>query len=125
MRLKALALALAISFLPAAVVPAIANGTTPVKKVHKVKKVYKPHKVHKVRRCCGYKVHVVRQDPYAWYYSPRGYYGYYGSAYWAPTAVVRAKHHARYRYAPAWGYPRVGYGYGCCGRYHRPHRWHW
>ena len=115
MRLKALALALAIGFLPLAAAPALADGAA-VKKIHKVK-AYKPHKV---RRCCGHKIYVVHQDPYAWYYSPRGYYPYYGSAYWKPTAVVRAKHHFRYRYAPAWGYARVGYG--CC---YRPHRWHW
>lgn len=60
--------------------------------------------------------YVFREDPYAYQYEPRGYYPYYGSAYWSPTAYVRARNRLHYnvwntqpplyRYYQSWGYPK-------------------
>ena len=52
---------------------------------------------------------VVGPDPYAWRYSPRGYYPYYGSRYWVPRAVMRYRYRYAYdgpkfEYYPGWGY---------------------
>lgn len=80
--------------------------------------------------------HIYHVDPYAYRYSPRGYYPWYGSNYWAPADVIRKRSHLRYhhwnaappryRYHPAWSHP---------GRWHHEawhrrnhgyhHRWHW
>jgi hypothetical protein len=54
---------------------------------------------------------VYRYDPRSWYYWQPGYYPYYGSSYWVPRAEMRYRYRAqyygpRYRYYPAWGYPR-------------------
>jgi len=58
-----------------------------------------------------------RFDPYAYEYSPRGYYPYYNSGHWRPTRELRYR---RYNYRPyaslppyyrAWGHPTRYYGY--------------
>ena len=54
---------------------------------------------------------VYRYDPRSWYYWQPGYYPYYASSYWVPRAEMRYRYRAqyygpRYRYYPAWGYPR-------------------
>lgn len=65
-----------------------------------------------------------RYDPRSWYYRQRSHYPYYASPYWVPRAEMRHRYRylyygPRYRYYPAWGYPRPGY-YGP-GDSH----WHW
>ena len=54
---------------------------------------------------------VYRYDPRSWYYRQPGYYPFYASTYWVPRAEMRYRYRAqyygpRYRYYPAWGYPR-------------------
>ncbi len=54
---------------------------------------------------------VYRYDPRSWYYWQPRYYPYYASSYWVPRAEMRYRYRAqyygpRYRYYPAWGYPR-------------------
>jgi hypothetical protein len=104
------------------VVPDTANAHE--SKLHR--KVQKKHVkiVHLPARPAHY-VEVRDEDPYAWHYSPRGYYPYYASHYWVPTKVVRARHRTDYRcvpghdcyaYRPAWGYPRKHWQSG---------PWHW
>lgn len=66
---------------------------------------------------------VYRYDPRSWYYRQPGYYPYYASNYWVPRAHMRYRYRysyygPRYRYYPAWGYPRSGYNSDCC-------RWGW
>jgi hypothetical protein len=81
-------------------------------------------------------VHHYRVDPYAYRYSPRGYYPYYGSAYWAPAKYVkwRNREHLnvwnvqppRYRYYKSWGYPRHWNNRKWHAKHHGyHHRWHW
>ena len=60
-----------------------------------------------------------RYDPRSWYYDQPSYYPYYGSSYWVPRAHMRYRYRYRYlyygpkyRYHPAWGYPREGYNAG-------------
>jgi hypothetical protein len=67
---------------------------------------------------------IYRYDPRSWYYKQRGYYPYYASGYWVPRAEMRYRYRyqyygPKYRYYPAWGYPRPGYYGG--GDSH----WHW
>ena len=60
--------------------------------------------------------HVYHVDPYAYRYSPRGYYPWYGSNYWVSSRVARQRKHAhthhwnasppRFVYYPSWSYPR-------------------
>lgn len=47
-------------------------------------------------------------DPYAYSYTPRGYYPYYNSNYWGPPRVKRFRGHLPPYYA-AWGAPKRGY----------------
>lgn len=55
-------------------------------------------------------------DPYAYRYSPRGYYPYYSSSYWRPGRYVRRRRGIKSpRYYPAWGYYK---------RHWRNKRWH-
>lgn len=45
-------------------------------------------------------------DPYAYKWSPRGYYPYYNSDYWRPASEVRTRYSYKLpKYYPAWGYP--------------------
>lgn len=86
--------------------------------------VYYPRYRHK------YKYHPYT-DPYAYQYSPRGYYPYYNSHYWRPAWEMRMKRRKyTYVYPPyfqAWGYPMRNYRhrewhhrhYGG----HRKHHW--
>lgn len=65
-----------------------------------------------------------RYDPRSWYYRRPGYYPYNASSYWVPRSEMRYRHRymyygPKYRYHPAWGYPRAGYIGG--GDNH----WHW
>lgn len=59
-----------------------------------------------------------RYDPRSWYYRQPGYYPYYNSHYWVPRSEMRYRYRylyygPKYRYYPAWGYPRPGhYGSG-------------
>jgi hypothetical protein len=55
-----------------------------------------------------------KPDPYAYRFSPRGYYPYYNSGYWAPARYIRERSHAHYYhwievrppYFSSWGAPR-------------------
>ena len=65
-----------------------------------------------------------RYDPRSWYYRPSGHYPHYGSSYWVPRREMRYRYRyqyygPRYRYFPAWGYPRPGHNVS--GDSH----WHW
>jgi hypothetical protein len=77
-----------------------------------------------------------KEDPYAWSYSPRGYYPYYNSGYWGPASYMKWRNRVHlnvwitqppyYRYYKAWGYPRPWNN----REWHREHdgfthRWHW
>lgn len=74
-------------------------------------------------------------DPYAYRYSPRGYYPYYNSAYWAPARYVRERAHMHYYhwievrppYFRSWGHPRKDWHHrDWHARYHgyiRRHHW--
>ena len=42
-------------------------------------------------------------DPYAYRYSPRGYYPYYNSDYWRPSSSVRRQHNVLPPYYASWG----------------------
>jgi hypothetical protein len=58
-----------------------------------------------------------RYDPRSWYYRQPGYYPYYASSYWVPRAEMRYRYRyqyygPKYRYYPAWGYPRPGHNGG-------------
>lgn len=63
-------------------------------------------------------VHNYNVDPYAYQYSPRGYYPYYNSGYWRPAAEVRARNYQhyhywnvqapRFKYRSSWGMPWHG-----------------
>lgn len=87
---------------------------------------------HRCERTYG-----VCADPYAYQYSPRGYYPWYGSHYWVPARIVHKRkylHHyvwntqpPRFRYYPSWGYPSRKWKHReWHARHHgRIHRWHW
>jgi hypothetical protein len=104
MRLKSLLLALAalIGLGAAPIDRAAADGMkgTTVKKSGVVRK----HHVHR---------YAFKPDPYAYNYSPRGYYPYYNSGYWAPARYVRERAHMHYYhwidarppYFQSWGAP--------------------
>jgi hypothetical protein len=49
-----------------------------------------------------------RTDPYAYRYTPRGYYPYYNSAYWGRPHVKRFRGFLPHYYE-AWGGPQRGY----------------
>ena len=59
--------------------------------------------------------HNYHVDPYAYQYSPRGYYPYYNSGNWRSTHSVRERNHAhynnwnvrapRFKYQRSWGRP--------------------
>lgn len=58
-----------------------------------------------------------RYDPRSWYYRQPGYYPHYNSGYWVPRAEMRYRYRYQYygpkfRYYPAWGYPRADYNGG-------------
>jgi hypothetical protein len=61
-------------------------------------------------------------DPYAYHYSPRGYYPYYNSGYWGP-AHVRRYRGSLPKYYAAWGAPRVNYHH--VEWHNRHHGGHW
>jgi hypothetical protein len=80
--------------------------------------------------------HVYHVDPYAYRYSPRGYYPYYNSGYWVPSEVIRKRDHLhyhhwnvqapRYKYYQSWGYPKHWHHQEWHQQNHgRHHRWHW
>lgn len=53
-----------------------------------------------------------RYDPRSWYYRQPAYYPYYASSYWVPRSEMRYRYRyqyygPKYRYYPAWGYPRA------------------
>ncbi len=65
-------------------------------------------------------------DPYAYSYSPRGYYPYYNSNYWGPPRIRRIRYQLPPYYA-AWGAPRRGYNHyeWHMRHYGRHRRGHW
>lgn len=80
--------------------------------------------------------HAYHVDPYAYRYSPRGYYPWYGSSYWTSARDARKRKHAHYHhwnahpprfaYYPSWGYPRQWNHTTWHRRHHGfHHRWHW
>lgn len=126
MRLKSLLIAAAMLFglSAAATDPAAADG---------FHRHGKPHGYGKVRTIKHYVYrpvyrHVYYVDPYAYRYSPRGYYPYYGSHYWQPAAYVRKRNRLhyncwntcppRYRYYASWGYPKKRWHHR---KWHRKH----
>lgn len=82
-------------------------------------------------------VHVYNVDPYAYQYSPRAYYPYYGSRYWVSAAAIRARNHQhyhhwnvqapRYKYHRSWGHPQHWqHGEAWRAHHHRGyHSWHY
>jgi hypothetical protein len=66
--------------------------------------------VHPVRHSVHRHVYVdyAYDDPYAYSYTPRGYYPYYNSNYWGPPRIRRFRGHLPPYYA-AWGAPRRDY----------------
>jgi hypothetical protein len=63
-----------------------------------------------------------RYDPRSWYYRQRGHYPFYASSYWVPRAKMRYRYRyqyygPKYRYFPAWGYPRPDYNGSGEGRF--------
>lgn len=80
--------------------------------------------------------HVCNVDPYAYQYSPRGYYPYYNSGYWTSAATARRRARAhyyhwntqppRFRYYRYWGGPARWNHTEWHRRHHGfHHRWHW
>ena len=126
MHLKSLLLALAalIGFSIAPLDRAAADGMTrkAAKHSHRVRE----HHHHRYQ---------FEPDPYAYHYSPRGYYPYYGSDYWAPARYVRERGHMHYYhwigprppYFSSWSYPRKGWNQRAWHEYHhgRIRRHHW
>jgi hypothetical protein len=79
-------------------------------------------------------IHHYKVDPYAYRYSPRGYYPYYGTSYYAPSGYVKwrkRKHLNAWngrapRYYKSWGYPRKWHNRKWHRKHHGyHHRWHW
>lgn len=81
-------------------------------------------------------VHVIHEDPYSYRYSPRGYYPYYNSGYWASAGYIKARNRLhynvwnreppRFRYYKSWGYPKPWNHHAWHKAHHgRHHRWHW
>lgn len=79
-------------------------------------------------------VHHYHVDPYAYRYSPRGYYPYYNSGYWTKASIVRKRSHLHYyhwnsqgpkfKYQSSWGKPaKWGTHEHYGNRYF--HRWHY
>jgi hypothetical protein len=104
-------------------VPAAADGTSEAKARY----------AHRYpRHAYAFKV-----DPYAWNYSPRGYYPYYNSGYWGSASYIkwRNREHLNvwntqppyFRYYKAWGYPRRHWDNREWHAEHHGfhHRWHW
>lgn len=80
--------------------------------------------------------HNYNVDPYAYRYSPRGYYPYYNSRYWRPAHVIRERNHQhyhhwnvqapRYKYHPSWGRPQHWHHREWHHKHHGYHHgWHW
>jgi hypothetical protein len=80
--------------------------------------------------------HLYKVDPYAWSYSPRGYYPYYNSGHWGPAKYLKWRNRVHlnvwntqppyYRYYKAWGYPRTWHNRDWHAENHGfHHRWHW
>jgi hypothetical protein len=104
--------------------PASADGMGDgITKERKVRRWYRPR-------------YAFREDPYAYQYEPRGYYPYYGSAYWRPTAYVRMRDRLHYnvwntqppyyRYYSSWGYPKPWHNRAWHAAHHGRHwPWHW
>lgn len=78
-------------------------------------------------------VHHYHVDPYAYRYSPRGYYPYYNSGYWRSASQVRARNHKHYhhwnvqgpkfKYHSSWGQPKDWDSHEHKGGQY--HRWHY
>ena len=76
-----------------------------------------------------------KPDRYAYRFSPRGYYPYYNSGYWAPARYIRERSHAHYYdwievrppYFSSWGAPRKHWNHReWHARHHgRIRRHHW
>ena len=77
--------------------------------------VYRPHYNH------VYLTHA-DTDPYAYRYSPRGYYPYYNSGYWGAPHIKRYSG-ALPAYYPAWGSNRASYHH--VEWHNRHHSGHW
>ncbi len=79
-------------------------------------------------------VHYYHVDPYAYRYSPRGYYPYYNSGYWSPASLIRKRNHLhyhhwiahcpRFKYQASWGRPAKWRSHAHCGEPYF-HRWHY
>jgi hypothetical protein len=88
--------------------------------------VYKPryHHVYHVSHSA---------DPYAYRYSPRGYYPYYASRYWVPAHQMKSRYRysysgPKYTYYPAWGlkkHSHKAHRTWHAKRHGYHHRWHW
>lgn len=86
---------------------------------------YKPRFVHVTYRDYS--------DRYAYRYEPRGYYPYYNSGQWRPTAELRYRRYCRRQGVVlppnygAWGYPVRGYQHRAWHRRHHGGIWigHW
>ena len=111
MRLKSslLALAALVGFSAAPIEPAAADGMKDGRKASPVRK----HHADDAGQHPGHR-YAFEPDPYAYRYSPRGYYPYYNSGYWAPARYVRERNHMHYYhwidvrppYYKSWGHPR-------------------
>ena len=73
-----------------------------------------------------------RYDQRSWYARRPGYYPYYASQYWVPRSAMRFRHRyayygPKYKYYPAWGYPRPGYNGGGDSHWNwnTPLGWNW
>lgn len=89
-------------------------------------------RVHSARSAYDFDV-----DPYAWRYSPRGYYPYYGSDYWAKARYIKARNRAHlnvwntqppyFHYYKAWSYPKKDWSQAAWhyDNHGFHHRWHW
>lgn len=131
MRLKSfLAAALAIVGLATA-----SAGTAAADGIHKPLGWHKAHHIHHRVYYPRY-VHYYKVDPYAWRYSPRGYYPYYGSHYWAKSSYVKWRNRAHlndwntrppyFRYYKSWGYPKKWHHRKWHAKHHGYHpRHHW
>ena len=122
---SAAALAL-VGLVLVSVMPASADGVKAKSKAR-----HAAHHDYPARYAHHYKV-----DPYAWYYSPRGYYPYYDAGYWGSASYLKWRNrtrlsewntdHPQYRYYKAWGYPRDWNNRDWHSKEHgRHHLWHW